>query len=362
MLTKFRSAVSKSRRRQRSPDRRHALRRMLRGEPLEGRLLMTGDSWAVPMDLVGNALQRVAADGDGNVYVAGDSTEEGHTEQNNIWLSKYSAGGDLLQRIDFGSAAEALQSIVITPDGVYVAGGFEGTAYFDPKDSMNGSRNSNGSYDAFLAKYDFDLGFQWVKTRGGSGHDILHDVTETENGVLVTGEIVVPLNKRDVRVDMYVAKVPSQGGDVLWDANLPNASGWEVGVFALPSSPATIYIAGGQYSPHPGTPPSAFLWKLAETPERTSAAVTWTVALDANALSSLTRIAVGTDEVGGERVPSVYLSTTDGASGKLMKISNAGDIVWSTSITSQGIVQPLAIAVEGATVFSSGKFHPGNRL
>ena len=49
MLAKFRSAVSKFRVRQREDDRRrHTLRRALRGEPLEGRLLMAGDSWVVP--------------------------------------------------------------------------------------------------------------------------------------------------------------------------------------------------------------------------------------------------------------------------------------------------------------------------
>ena len=48
MLAKFRSAVSKFRVRQREVDRRHAQRRTLRAEPLEGRLLLSGDSWVVP--------------------------------------------------------------------------------------------------------------------------------------------------------------------------------------------------------------------------------------------------------------------------------------------------------------------------
>ncbi len=48
MLAKFHSAVSKLRVRQREAARRHAQRRTLRAEPLEGRLLMTGDSWVVP--------------------------------------------------------------------------------------------------------------------------------------------------------------------------------------------------------------------------------------------------------------------------------------------------------------------------
>ena len=48
MLAKFRSAVSKLRVRQREAARRQTQRRTLRAEPLEGRLLMTGDSWVVP--------------------------------------------------------------------------------------------------------------------------------------------------------------------------------------------------------------------------------------------------------------------------------------------------------------------------
>ena len=69
MLAKFRSAVSKLRVRQREAARRHAQRRTLRAEPLEGRLLMTGDSWVVPVD-VETGWRHVATDNEGNVYAA----------------------------------------------------------------------------------------------------------------------------------------------------------------------------------------------------------------------------------------------------------------------------------------------------
>ena len=74
MLAKFRSAVSKSRRRRREAERHRVRRRPLRAEPLEGRLLLSADSWVLDTDIpdpatYSNTHIPVAADDAGNVYV-----------------------------------------------------------------------------------------------------------------------------------------------------------------------------------------------------------------------------------------------------------------------------------------------------
>lgn len=59
---------------------------------------------------------------------------------------------------------------------VYVAGGFNGTADFDPSPTTSVSLTSKGVRDAFVAKYTPDGALLWARGLGGAGDDFGHSV------------------------------------------------------------------------------------------------------------------------------------------------------------------------------------------
>ena len=132
MLAKFRSALSKLRVRQRETTHRHTLRRTLRCESLEDRLLMTGDSWVVPSGMHGADWPRVDADTTGNVYVSG-TVNTGTEVEKNVVLSSYASDGQTRwERILTSSATLVVKDMAAAHGGIYIAGNFTGTVDFDP--------------------------------------------------------------------------------------------------------------------------------------------------------------------------------------------------------------------------------------
>ena len=153
MLAKFRSAVSKSRRRQRKLDRRRALHRSLRPEPLEGRLLLSGDSWVVPTEtpFSGSYTSEVDTDSSGNVYLA-TSVDGGAATGADLFLAKYLPSGVEDWSHSFPVPDnQAVWTATVGSDGFYVTGGFMGTMDFDPTEGEAVLSESAGRY--YLAKY-----------------------------------------------------------------------------------------------------------------------------------------------------------------------------------------------------------------
>jgi len=139
-----------------------------------------GRTWGGPEWDVGCG---VAADGSGNVYVAGsfcdtvDFDPEGggdpHTSNGSedAFLSKFDSSGDFEwartwggSKIDrgLGVAADAIGNL-------YVAGRFTGTVDFDPGGGE--PHTSNGDEDVFLSKFDSSGDFEWARTWAGPNSD-----------------------------------------------------------------------------------------------------------------------------------------------------------------------------------------------
>lgn len=71
-----------------------------------------------------------------------------------------------------GWGEDAVHRVAVDRSGnVYVAGEFSGTVDFDPGAGVD-NHDSNGSKDAFLAKYAADGTFQWARSWGGPGRDV----------------------------------------------------------------------------------------------------------------------------------------------------------------------------------------------
>ena len=117
----------------------------------------------------------ISTDDSGNVYIAGQfefTAKFGNVTlvsagQHDIFVAKYNSQGDLIWiRSAGGSDGDAGSAIALDPSGnVYVTGEFETTCKFSPTDSIT----SSGNNDIFLAKYNNNGIFQWVKKFGGTG-------------------------------------------------------------------------------------------------------------------------------------------------------------------------------------------------
>lgn len=132
----------------------------------------------------------VAIDSNNNVYVVGvfdgtinlDEPNEMKTinsfsaiqNARNIFVAKYSADGNYLNGVaTIGTTDDEVAGIVANDNGVYMSGYFFGKSNFDFKNKNNklSSISSGSDSDIFLAKYDSDLNFGWVKKWGSDGND-----------------------------------------------------------------------------------------------------------------------------------------------------------------------------------------------
>ncbi len=125
----------------------------------------------------------VAADGAGNVYVAGyfngvvdfdpgagvaNLTSDGAED---IFVAKFDNTGSLIwaRRIGGGGEQRARAVTVDASGNVYATGSFAGTADFDPGTGVS-NLAASGEYSAFVAKLDGSGNFVWAKMLGGSGY------------------------------------------------------------------------------------------------------------------------------------------------------------------------------------------------
>jgi len=132
----------------------------------------------------------VAVDGAGHVYVAGmfqDTVDfdpgpgvDPHSAQGHYgvagdyatFLSKFDTDGNFLwARTWGGSGWDIGENAAVDGAGnVFITGYFEGTDDFDPGEGTD-SRESKGSYDAFLSKFDSAGNRLWTRTWGDLGAD-----------------------------------------------------------------------------------------------------------------------------------------------------------------------------------------------
>lgn len=143
--------------------------------------------------------QGIAVDGNGNVLVSGsfrrsiDFDEDGEGEirsANGVdaFVVKYSAGGDLEWYHRVGaSGIEGNSGVVVDAAGnVYIAGIFTATADFDDDGVID--IETAAWQDTYVAKYDPEGTFMWVRRGGGTAFTLLYDVAgDAEGNVLVTG-------------------------------------------------------------------------------------------------------------------------------------------------------------------------------
>lgn len=106
-----------------------------------------------------------------------------------FFLAKYSCDGNLIwARSDAGFKSEGISAFSICQNQfLYVTGGFQDTIYFETGNNSE-SIISKGLSDIYLAKYNTDGDFIWVKSIGGINDDYVYSITSTDSlNVFITG-------------------------------------------------------------------------------------------------------------------------------------------------------------------------------
>ena len=112
-------------------------------------------------------------------------------------------------------------SLAVQNDGLYhyICGYYEGEAQFGTE-----TITSTGQQDIFVAKYNTDGQFIWVKSFGGPGVDSASGITlDDENNVYITGSCqkdarfdnIVPTMSESGKTYIFISKIPSTGSSAL---------------------------------------------------------------------------------------------------------------------------------------------------
>ncbi|PTX64009.1 hypothetical protein C8N46_101619 [Kordia periserrulae] len=107
--------------------------------------------------------------------INGDITDNA-SEQNNYWVARLDADGNLLWSKTYGGTADDRgEAIKATADGGFIITGYSRSA--DEDVSQN-----NGFYDQWIVKLDAAGNIQWEKSIGYSGSDQAFDIIQTSDG------------------------------------------------------------------------------------------------------------------------------------------------------------------------------------
>ena len=209
----------------------------------------TGEfEWLLQFGLPGNDLAwDVHADGDGNVYVAGDATGAlpGQAFSGGAWdafVRKYDAAGNELWTRQFGTAAgDSAFAVWAIGADVYVGG--RTTGVFP-------GQISAGGFDAFLRKYDANGNEQWTRQFGTPGADELVGIFVDAAGVYVSGDVGggLPGQIFSGVADAFV-RAYDPNGNALWTHQFGTALR-DTG-FRISGDDSGIYVVGSA-GPLPG--------------------------------------------------------------------------------------------------------------
>jgi hypothetical protein len=155
----------------------------------------------------------------------------------------YAPPGNFITQTGIGTAYPF--SVVTDASGnVYMAGGFSGTATFNPY-----TITSAGAEDIFVAKYNSTGVVQWVRRAGGSTYDEAFGIALDPSGnVFVTGRYsgtanfggFNTTNLNGSTVELFLVKYDNMGNEQ-WVRNFGNNYAYGVGTDGL----GNIYVTGG---------------------------------------------------------------------------------------------------------------------
>lgn len=205
--------------------------------------------------LVTDVARAICIDTDNNIYIAGSFEGEATFETQTInasgaydtFIAKYNSTGELQWIEKAGSPTDdwATSIALDTDNNLYVGGVFYGTAVF--KDT---EITSKGNGDGYYAKYNSVGNLIWVKQFGGTGYDIIKDITVFGNNLYAVGNFSnsVELNESTTITsndgyDFSLISYSKEDGSFNWVKN-GGAENNDEGSSVACDSEGNIYVAG----------------------------------------------------------------------------------------------------------------------
>lgn len=175
-----------------------------------------------------------------------------------VFVSYFNPSGNFVWTRTFGGTGqESGQAVTYeSGEGVYVGGYFEGTVDFDPESGVY-NKTALGYVDAYLLKLDSTGHFEWVRTWGASGVElIVYDAALDDDGDVYvcgyfTGAIDFdPTAGFDIRLsnggyDCFVTKYNSDG--VYSWTRTWGGSGYDI-AYSLDVASNDVVFIGGYYN------------------------------------------------------------------------------------------------------------------
>ena len=312
-------------------------------EPLEDRrLLSTGGlpKFGFALGLGGSEAEHstsLATDAAGSILVAGDFQGTADFDPGpgsfhltsaggmDVFVAKYSSAGALTWAKRMGGTGFFDAASKGAADGsgnVYVTGGFEGEADFDPDASYPDDRDvliSAGCTDVFLSKLDASGNFLWAKRWGGTGGEIGLDLAVDHSGnVIVTSQAEWRISKLDASGNLAWTKgIPAYGiavdavGDVYAVGAFQGTADFDPDV-SYPDARDILTSAGGR---------DAFVLKL-----DASGNFVWVKRMGGPWEDSFSDVAV-------DRSGNVY---ANGLEAFVAKLDASGDLIWAKHLWGSG--------------------------
>jgi hypothetical protein len=104
-----------------------------------------------------------------------------------VFLAKYSPAGKLVWARQFGGGGDDQPgNVAVTAGQVYVAGGYSGTADFNPTAGKD-VRTSAGASDAFVVRLSVNGKYEWARTAGAKSFDTAYDLALGPAGQVFVG-------------------------------------------------------------------------------------------------------------------------------------------------------------------------------
>ncbi|MCA9039614.1 MAG: hypothetical protein KDA65_04625, partial [Planctomycetaceae bacterium] len=209
----------------------------------------------------------VRSDSEDNVYIGGrfhsrndvdpgpNVLELSSKGESDMLLVKLDANGDLVWGNSFGSYYDdRIYHLEVDGDGnIFIAGHFALTVDFDPSEEVYNLSSSNNSSEIFLAKYDTDGNFVWVRSFSGPGDNDSEGVKlDAEGNIYLVGyfEGTVDFDPGEGThfltsvgdYDCFVAKLDSEG-NLIWVNQAGGPGRDENGSVELDSE-GNVYVHG----------------------------------------------------------------------------------------------------------------------
>jgi hypothetical protein len=272
-----------------------------------------------------------------------------------------------------GTGYDNGQAIATDSDGnVYVVG-----QYLDSVTIGSTILDSEGSNDAFVAKYDTSGTVQWARSIGGASFDYGYGIaTDSAGNVYVTGRYVgsvtiesITLNSTAGSSDAFVAKYDTSG-TVQWATSI-GGTGSDDGYGIATDSGGNVYVIGN-YSSDSITIESITLYSNSASNDAfvakydTSGTVQWAKSIGGTNFDS--GYGIATDSAGnvyviGRYVGSVTIGSTtlesEGATDAFVaKYDTSGTVQWARSIGGSFSDTGQAIATDSAgNVYVIGRYY-----